>query len=212
MFNLESSITRWREQMHAAGIQTPVPLEELEAHLREDIAGRVSTGLREADAFAAAVRELGQADALQTEFTKSSPEPHARRVNEWIYFSTMAVVAGFVVTCLVFKVGGFGALSVAQRWSCLAAVATMLLLAFGGRLAHGFFPVIPSKRIRDVIGVTAGGLLVLGYILSFRIVLPHVDFTVSQLVVFVLWVMAPMSGLFGGLITGLDVAARKRAR
>jgi len=30
MFNLESSIARWREQMLAAGIQSPVPLDELE--------------------------------------------------------------------------------------------------------------------------------------------------------------------------------------
>ena len=34
MFDLEKSITRWREQMLAAGIKTPSPLEELENHLR----------------------------------------------------------------------------------------------------------------------------------------------------------------------------------
>ena len=38
MFNLEQSIADWRRQMLAAGIKMPVPLEELESHLREDIA------------------------------------------------------------------------------------------------------------------------------------------------------------------------------
>ena len=38
MFGLEQAIADWRQQMLAAGIKTPVPLEELEIHLREDIA------------------------------------------------------------------------------------------------------------------------------------------------------------------------------
>ena len=37
MFSLEKSIAGWREQMLAAGIKAPVPLEELEIHLREEI-------------------------------------------------------------------------------------------------------------------------------------------------------------------------------
>ena len=37
MSDLEQSIAEWRKQMLAAGIETPVPLEELEIHLREDI-------------------------------------------------------------------------------------------------------------------------------------------------------------------------------
>ena len=35
--DLESLIANWRREMLAAGIKTPVPLEELESHLREDI-------------------------------------------------------------------------------------------------------------------------------------------------------------------------------
>jgi len=37
MFDLEQSISDWRRQMLAAGIWTPVPLDELETHLRTDI-------------------------------------------------------------------------------------------------------------------------------------------------------------------------------
>jgi hypothetical protein len=37
MFDLEQTISEWRRQMLSAGIKTPVPLEELEIHLREDV-------------------------------------------------------------------------------------------------------------------------------------------------------------------------------
>jgi hypothetical protein len=45
MFNLEQSIIEWRKQMLAAGIKTPVPLDELEIHLREEIERQMASGL-----------------------------------------------------------------------------------------------------------------------------------------------------------------------
>ena len=47
MFDLEQSIGKWRRQMLAAGIKTPVPLEELEIHLREEIERQIKSGLNE---------------------------------------------------------------------------------------------------------------------------------------------------------------------
>ena len=44
MFDLEQSIAEWRRQMLAAGIKTPVPLEELEIHLREEIEQQMKSG------------------------------------------------------------------------------------------------------------------------------------------------------------------------
>ena len=59
--------------MLAAGIKTPVPLEELEVHLREDIMQRMKSGLDAPQAFDAAVRQIGTARALGTEYRKTSP-------------------------------------------------------------------------------------------------------------------------------------------
>ena len=42
------SIAEWREQMLAAGIKTPVPLEELEIHLREEIEQQMKSGFERA--------------------------------------------------------------------------------------------------------------------------------------------------------------------
>jgi hypothetical protein len=75
MFNLEQSITEWRKQMLAAGIKTPVPLAELEIHLREQVDQLGHSGLADEKAFQLAVQQLGLGKDLEAEFAKAS---HAR--------------------------------------------------------------------------------------------------------------------------------------
>jgi hypothetical protein len=84
MFNLEEQISEWRRQMLAAGIPTPVPLEELEIHLRENIEGQVSTGMNVREAFENSVGHIGQAVALNNEFVKAG-ETIQERVKKMIY-------------------------------------------------------------------------------------------------------------------------------
>jgi hypothetical protein len=72
MYNLEAAIEDWRKRMLAAGIKTPVPLEELENHLRDEIEQRVGTGATEELAFTWAVRHLGHAVELGAEFNKTN--------------------------------------------------------------------------------------------------------------------------------------------
>jgi hypothetical protein len=71
MFNLEQSIADWRRQMLAAGIRSPVPLEELEIHLREEIEQQMKSGSSEQDAFNSTVQKIGEAGLLKTEFKKA---------------------------------------------------------------------------------------------------------------------------------------------
>jgi hypothetical protein len=71
MFNLEQSIAAWRRQMLSAGIKSPVPLEELEIHLREEIEQQMKSGMNEQAAFEIAVRQIGQPKVLKDEFKKS---------------------------------------------------------------------------------------------------------------------------------------------
>jgi hypothetical protein len=70
MFDLEQSIANWREQMRAAGIKTPVPLEELEIHLREEIERQMESECDGQKVFDVAIRKIGEASTLETEFTK----------------------------------------------------------------------------------------------------------------------------------------------
>ena len=71
MFDLEQSIAAWRQQMLAAGIKTPVPLDELESHLRDDVEQQMQSGLNATQAFANSVRRLGHAGKLKSEFKKT---------------------------------------------------------------------------------------------------------------------------------------------
>jgi hypothetical protein len=71
MFDLKQSIATWRKQMLAAGIQTPVPLEELEIHLREEIGRQIKSGLDEQKAFEISVQQIGQPKVLNKEFNKN---------------------------------------------------------------------------------------------------------------------------------------------
>ena len=71
MFDLEQSIADWREQMLAAGIKSPVPLEELETHLREDVEEWMHSGVTAQQAFETTVRQIGQGEMLQPEFARA---------------------------------------------------------------------------------------------------------------------------------------------
>ena len=70
MFNLEQSIADWRKQMFAAEIKTPVPLEELEIHLREEIERQMNLGLDEPKAFEISIAQFGEAASIKREFIK----------------------------------------------------------------------------------------------------------------------------------------------
>jgi hypothetical protein len=70
MFDLEQSIGEWRRHMLAAGIKSPLLLEELESHLREEIERHMRTGFCASYAFDIAVGQIGKAQSIKTEFTK----------------------------------------------------------------------------------------------------------------------------------------------
>jgi hypothetical protein len=86
MFDLEQSIQDWRQQMLGAGIKTPVPLVELESHLREEVDQQMRAGCSAQAAFETAVQRIGRASALKVEFEKTSTAGKLlRREYLWIF-------------------------------------------------------------------------------------------------------------------------------
>lgn len=65
--------------MLAAGIKMPVPLEELESHLRDEIERQMKSGLKEQDAFNFAAHKFGECNNLKREFSKV--EGYRRRLH-----------------------------------------------------------------------------------------------------------------------------------
>jgi len=145
MFNLEQSIVEWRKQMLAAGVNSPVPLEELEMHLREDICNLVASGQTEAAAFQIAVARVGNPGTMGSEFKKTGPRwstPFVIGSLVWAALAAgcMAAIAGrwaegkinFLLTAHIFSLtmgyvtaflaGGFGIYGVCRQW--LRAVST----------------------------------------------------------------------------------------
>jgi len=70
MFDLERSISGWRQRTLAAEIKSPAPLEELECHLREEIVREMKSGLDEQKAFEISVQQIGQPKVLNREYKK----------------------------------------------------------------------------------------------------------------------------------------------
>ena len=210
MFNLEQSITEWRQRMLAAGIKTPVPLEELESHLREEIEQRIKAGLNEATAFAAAVEGVGVAQGVRAEFAKIEAGGTAR---EEIFMGIVLVVAAILIP--VFVAGSVwhkrAEMTTGQLLSNLTALATFAGLIWAGRLGYRWFPVIGSKRTRDVIGGVAVGVVALWWGVFLRVMAPRYDFTMMGFLATFMWAFFTPAGLMLGLVLGLDTAARKQA-
>ena len=112
MPDLEKSIAEWRKQMLTAGISAAA-LDELEGHLREEIARQIQAGTAGPEAFASATAQIGRADLLKTEFKKSggflswlgeTRDASVRRVLAllwltfctWAFFTVLSVMASAV--------------------------------------------------------------------------------------------------------------------
>ena len=204
MFNLEQSIAGWRPQMLAAGIKTPVPLEELEIHLREEIERQVKTGLNEKEAFKTAAQKIGQARILKTEFKKASVPAEIRFVQlVGIACSTIAALFSlwfFLVLLTIHEA------NLAERVLGSAAAASIVL---SWQYGHKFLPAISNQPIRMTVE-TACCLASLGGMMMFIKFIPRFlgQIPVGQMLVSILWAWTVIA-ILGAMVWGLEKTARK---
>ncbi len=76
MFNLDKVIAQWRQNL-AARITKPEILDELESHLRDDVRAQMESGSDPQAACQSAVQRIGEAAALEAEFSKISQKTSA---------------------------------------------------------------------------------------------------------------------------------------
>jgi hypothetical protein len=213
MFDLETSIAEWRKNMSAAGVKTPVPLDELELHLREDIEALVKSGRSEADAFETAVQRIGHGPVVQGEFKKIGPSIETK--SWWsmeITFCFVGIALPFWIsaTLLHFKTGTFVDLTRPQQISGLAAIGLFTLFIWSGRLSYQWLPLVPGKRARGIITACCIVPIMLWWMVFMYVVVPRHDFTMSQFGVTFLWGFLTPAGAMMGLPWGIEAAARKR--
>ncbi len=138
MFNLEQAISNWRQQMLDAGVKTPVPLEELEGHLSEDIEQHVRAGLDARTAFQRAIERMGDAGALKAEF--ETVENHERKIMKRVLIIGGGIVGVLVGMALVMPAVAqyqqIGVMRNGEPW--LFLVGSLITLAGCGAAWRGF--------------------------------------------------------------------------
>ena len=206
MFDLEQSIADWRQQMLAAGIKSPVPLEELENHLREELEQQMRIGLSAQTAFSIAVEKIGHGNALQGDFKKVRPSNEARN---WKLFEGFFLVSTLLIPLIVggqafiFKGEVFSEMTVGQQSSIVAAALVYSLLAGAMRFCHAKFAVLRTPELRDYILVP----VVSWVLLAVAFIIPHFNFTDVQRALVSMWAFAPF-GILIGWAWGFATVAR----
>ena len=94
--SLEEQISAWRTYLrrHQA-IYTP-DVEELETHLRDQVAALVGGGLAVDEAFLVAVKRMGNFDALSCEFAREHSERLWKQLHEDDYVHALGATTGAI--------------------------------------------------------------------------------------------------------------------
>jgi hypothetical protein len=182
MFDLEQAIADWRKQMLAAGIQSPVPLEELESHLRDDVEDQIQSGLNGRQAFKVAVERIGQAVALESEFAKVGGTPDAGR---WKFVR----IGGYAPAVFMALVGTryflSGEISLGEQMLGLSAVVFIASYLCSLPYFFRFLLTVQNKRAKIVIKIAS----TFAWLSCGALILANL--TVNQIAV-ALWAMIPV--------------------
>ncbi len=211
MFDLEQSIVEWRQQMLAAGITTPVPLEELEIHLREDIARQMQSGLSAPQAFGIAVKKIGQATELKMEFKKAGAPMEMQEVIRLagVIFVALTLFCPLFLFLPCLQARELGLMT---KMLALALYAiTVATIVISWKYNHKFLPVIRNQPFRRAIGIVCywGSLLWMRFgVFHFS---PGGSYPRSLLLFpFIFGLEWTVMAILGGVGHGLEKAASKQ--
>jgi len=175
MFDLEQSIANWRRHMLAAGITTPVPLDELEIHLREDIERQMQSGLSAQQAFGIAAKKIGQAPELKREFKKAGAAMEMQKIIKLAGLICIAVAIFcplFMFLPFLLDHGlrhtpspsaphavffPFLLVLMAKMLGLAIYAATVAAIVLSWKYNHKFLPVIHSQPLRRAVGIMCYG-------------------------------------------------------
>ena len=123
---LEAQITRWRTWLRRQPALRPADVDELEGHLRDQIAALLEAGLAEDEAFLVAVKRMGRLDAVSREFARE----HSDRLWKQLVAAPDDDAPGPAARTETFVVLGLAA---------AAALAVQLPRLFGHQFGEGAF-------------------------------------------------------------------------
>lgn len=173
MFDLNQAVAAWRTRLAAANTCGRADVDELEAHLRDEMDRLRSGGLSEQEAFWVAAHRLGSVSALSEEYAKVNPMRVwlgrlgwvAAGVLAWHVIGAAAGIASWASLYVGHLVGltGYplGALGVGAQFLVLGAAAlgaaVLWWLLFAHRAAG---PAAPASSARGWLVAIAGGVVI----------------------------------------------------
>jgi hypothetical protein len=211
MFNLETAIAEWRRQMTIAGIKSPVPLEELENHLREDFEAQIRSGAIPERAFEIAAGRLGSPAAIKQEFSKVGKVMSARvRKFNFVFSAVVAVL--FCAVGVQFLVNITHAhVAPVERISLAGAFLSAGLLLSAWMFLWRFFPVLPRAQTR--IAAVFLCVVLSGFCATVLLrILPLRSGTTEELMITVAWALLVPIGAAAAFIYGLEEAAYRNVQ
>ena|SRR5436190_19572844 len=209
--DLESLIANWRREMLAAGIKTPVPLEELESHLREDIEKQMQSGAGVQAAFDSAVQHLGEPGALRAEFKKPADVMSVGEQKLMQVLCDIGVGLDVLLAVAVLILLNRLPHAPTLREQVLATLPWLLIIAIFGswRYTHRFLPVITSKRKRLYVSLLSIGLGIACTALLLRLIPESASDPAAFIAAFI-WSFVPVVLGFA-LIINLEETAYRSA-
>jgi cation transport ATPase len=167
MFNLEAAILEWRRQMLSAGIKTPVPLDELENHLRDDVEQRIRSGFSEQQAFDAAVRQVGCANGLKAEFQKIRATAGRNQMIQTIVILTALFGTVFGGAMMLPALGRWHQAGILIWWPLVVGAVLVVVAGWGALYGIRRHRVAQGKNLISIGAIAAGAFYVVPLIQSF---------------------------------------------
>lgn len=153
MFKLEDRIRDWRRAVGSEGVCSAADLDELELHLREQIADLRDTGLTQEEVFVIAARRLGDIQPLTQEFAKVNPQAVFRKRLLWMCVGVLGyMLASYCATGLS-KCAALLGVHLGVRGYALGLIiesihVTLLVACLLGMLClvkrHAYVPSLPK--------------------------------------------------------------------
>lgn len=172
MSDVEQQIERWRDDLAGSELLRQSDVNELENHLREEMAHWETRGLSDEEAFLVARQRLGDTATLEEEFAKVHP---GRRVSNRLYWMILGVLSYCVLAPLLrllsvalaylgYRMGLQGALLSGFAWTASLGIFAGFVYLLLRYLAFRWHSHIMARGIGAPIGLSAfaacAGLLV----------------------------------------------------
>jgi hypothetical protein len=160
MDSLESQIAEWRAYVTRAPAVNGHDVDELEGHLRDQIAELDAAGLTDDEAFLVAVKRMGDVDTLSREFARehsgrlwkqlvlSGEDRPASSPHGWLEPLVFAVAAAVTVQ-VASRAAGFPD----EEPSWLAQNATLFVLPFLAALVVNLYPFGEASATGDLVAL-----------------------------------------------------------